>query len=151
MSWCDYADALDRLRPCGPIVWRPHPSNSQASVISRLLGETTQSNANIYQLLSHDHLSRVAAISSGGVVEARAFGKEGIHFMDRYAGIGLDGWRDAVPVVGHWLSPHFWSAVLAPLTDTRRHVPALPVEKDFLRRTVNCDWGFGWIDQVVAR
>jgi hypothetical protein len=151
VCWNDYGDALERLKRCGPIVWRPHPSAPQSGAITELLGEATQSNANIYQLLSHDHVRRVAAISSGGVVEARAFGKEGIHFMDRYAGIALEGWRDAAPVVGHWLSPHFWSAVLAPLVDTRRHVPTLTVEKDFLRRTVNCDWGFGWIDQVVVR
>jgi hypothetical protein len=151
VCWNDYRDALERLKPCGPVMWRPHPSNPHDSVISKFLGESTPSPANIYQLLSHDHVARVAAISSGGVIEARAFGKDGIHFMDRYAGISLEGWRDAVPVVGHWLSPHFWSAVLAPLTETRRHVPMLPVEKDFLRRTVNCDWGFGWIDQVVVR
>lgn len=151
VSWDDYGEALDRLKRCGPIVWRPHPSHAHSGAISERLGQATQSNANIYQLLSHDHVARVAAISSGGVVEARAFGKEGIHFMDRFSGISLEGWREAAPVVGHWLSPHFWSAVLAPLVDTRRHVPTLPVEKDFLRRTVNCDWGFGWIDQVVIR
>jgi hypothetical protein len=151
VNWDDYRNALDRLKRCGPIVWRPHPSNAQAGAISELLGEGTQSTANIYQLLSHDDLTGVAAISSGGVLEARAFGKEGIHFMDRYAGIALEGWRDAAPVVGHWLSPHFWSAVLAPFVETRRHVPTLTVEKDFFRRTVNCDWGFGWIDQVVIR
>ena len=151
VTWNDFRDALERLQRCGPVVWRPHPGNPHTAAISEQLGEAARSNANIYQLLSHDHLTRVAAISSGGVVEARAFGKDGIHFMDRYAGITLDGWRDAAPVVGHWLSPHFWSAVLAPLIDTRRHVPTLTVEKDFFRRTVNCDWGFGWIDQIVIR
>jgi hypothetical protein len=151
VNWDDYRDALERLKRCGPIVWRPHPGNPQTRAIIERLGEAGQSNANIYQLLSHDHVIRVAAISSGGVLEARAFGKDGIHFMDRYAGIALEGWRDGIPVIGHWLSPHFWSAVLAPLLDTRRHVPTLAVEKDFLRRTVNCDWGFGWIDQIVIR
>jgi hypothetical protein len=151
VCWDDFDRELDRLKCLGPILWRPHPNNAQPSAISRLLGDTLPSNANIYQLLSHDHLRRVAAISSGGVVEGRAFGKEGIQFLDRFAGITLEGWRDPVPVVGDWLSPHFWSAVMAPLLDTRRHVPTLSVEKDFLRRSVNWDWGFGWIDQVVVR
>ncbi len=150
-GWGDYLDALEALKRCGPMLWRPHPSNTERGVIGEVLTDAVESSANIYQLLSHDHLTRVAAISSGGVIEARAFGKQGIHFLDRYAGIDLEGWRDPAPVVGHWLSPHFWSAVLAPLIDTRRHVPTVPVEKDFLRRAVNCDWGFGWIDQVVVR
>jgi hypothetical protein len=151
VSWPDYLEQLQRLKKCGPMIWRPHPANEQPPGLAEVLGDAAQSNANIYQLLSHDHLVRVAAISSGGVIEARVFGKEGILFMDRYAGIRLDGWRDAIPVVGHWLSPHFWSRALLPLVDTRQQVPVLPVEKDFLRRTVNYDWGFGWIDQVVVR
>jgi hypothetical protein len=151
VCWNDYGDALEQLKRCGPVVWRPHPANAQTGAIAEILGDTAQTNANIYQLLSHDDVTRVAAISSGGVIEARAFGKEGIQFMNRYAGLTLERWDRPAPVVGHWLSPHFWSAVLAPLTDTRRHVPTLPVEKDFLRRSVNCDWGFGWIDQIVVR
>lgn len=151
VSWSDYFDQLERLKRCGPMIWRRHPSNTESPQIAAILGDAAQSNDNIYQLLSHDNLVRVAAISSGGVVEARAFGKEGIHFLDRYAGVRLDGWREGIPVIGDWLSPHFWSRVLLPLVDTHQHVPHLPVEKDFLRRTVNYDWGFGWIDQVVVR
>jgi hypothetical protein len=151
VGWPDYLEPLERLKKCGPMIWRPHPENSHATDMTAMLGDAVQSDANIYQLLSHDNLSRVAAISSGGVIEARAFGKEGVHFMDRYAGIQLEGWRDAIPVVGHWLSPHFWSRVLSPLIETEPHVPAVPIEKDFLRRTVNCDWGFSAIDQIVVR
>lgn len=153
VSWSDYQCELARLKACGPMIWRPHPNNVDANAhsIAELLGGADQSSANLYHLLSHDSLARVVAISSGGVVEARAFGKEGIHLMDRLAGIALDGWANAAPVVGDWLSPHFWSSVLTTLIDTRRDVPVLPVEKDFLRRATNWDWGFGWIDQVVVR
>ena len=56
VCWNDYGDALERLKRCGPIVWRPHPSNPQSDAISELLGEATQLQANIYQLLSHDHV-----------------------------------------------------------------------------------------------
>jgi hypothetical protein len=153
VSWDDYTCELARLKACGPMIWRPHPNNADATAhaIADLLGDARQSSANIYHLLAHDNLARVVAISSGGVVEARAFGKEGIHLMDRLAGVALGGWDNAAPVVGDWLSPHFWSTVLTPLIDTRLDVPVLPVEKDFLRRATNWDWGFGWIDQVVVR
>ena len=153
VGWSDFQAELGRLKAFGPIIWRPHPNNFDANspAIAELLGDAQQSGANIYHLLAHDNLARVVAISSGGVIEARAFGKEGIHLMDRWAGIGLDGWDHAAPVVGDWLSPHFWSAVLEPLIDTRVDVPVIPAEKDFLRRATNWDWGFGWIDQIVVR
>lgn len=153
VGWCDFQGELARLKASGPIIWRPHPNNVEANspAIAELLGDAQQSGANFYHMLAHDNLARVVAISSGGVIEARAFGKEGIHLMDRWAGIGLDGWDSAAPVIGDWLSPHFWSAVLQPLIDTRLDVPVIPPEKDLLRRATNWDWGFGWIDQIVVR
>jgi hypothetical protein len=151
VDWSDYADRLHTLKAGGPVIWRPHPGNSQPGLVADVLGADARTEANIYHLMSHDNLARVVAISSGGVVEARAFGKEGVHLLDRYAGIDLEGWARPVPVIGHWLSPHFWSAVLAPIIATERDSPTLPVEKDFLRRSVNCDWGFSWIDQLVIR
>lgn len=151
VTWSDYRDELQALARSGPIVWRPHPYGQNADEMTSLMGPTTCIDANIYRLLSHDHLAGVAAISSGGVIEARAFGKQGRHFLDRYAGIDLEGWSTPLPVVGHWLSPHFWSAALAPLVSARTQVPVVAPEKDFFRRSINCDWGFDSMDRVVAR
>jgi hypothetical protein len=150
VTWDDYRDQLVALKRQGPILWRAHPFYPPSPVIAEVLTEAVTTTANIYHLLSHDHLTRVAAISSGGVVEARAFGKHGIHFMDRNAGITAPGWSCPIPVISDWLSPHFWSRVLAPIADTRPDAPAFVPEKDFLRRSINCDWGFGWIDRVTA-
>lgn len=150
-TWTDYLHRLADLKTAGPVLWRPHPHNRTSDAIAEILGHDTKTTANFYQLVSHDHLTRVAAMSSGGVVEARAFGKDGVHFLDRYAGIELPDWGTPVTVEGHWVSPHFWSAVLAPVIDTRRDVPVVPPERNFLRRSLNNDWGFGWIDQVVER
>jgi hypothetical protein len=71
--------------------------------------------------------------------------------MDRSAGVELPGWARPVPVVGHWLSPHFFGAVLSGVIPTRRDVEVLPVERDVFRRANNTDWDIGWIDQVVER
>jgi prefoldin subunit 5 len=151
VTWEDYLEELAALTAQGPVLWRPHPYNPEREVLTEWLGTETQTSANFYHLLTDDRLQRVAAISSGGIVEARAFGKEGVLFLDRHAGITFPDWANPVPVVGHWLSPHFWSAVLAPLIETRREVPALEVERDFFRRASNVDWDFGWIDQIVDR
>jgi hypothetical protein len=149
--WDDYRDALDQIAAKGPVLWRPHPYHAiQAPPIRDVHHEPKLAGANFYQLLSHDHLAGVAAISSGGVVEARAFGKCGEHLLDRSAGIRFPQWGTPVPVLGHWLSPHFWSHVLAPLVPVRNDVPEVPVERNFFRRSINCDWDFGFMDRVVA-
>lgn len=150
VGWADYLPQVMEIRARGPVLWRSHPQHPHDGPLSGILGEACRTTANFYHLLAHDHLTGVAAISSGGVVEARAFGKIGTHLLDRLAGIRLPAWRSPVPVIGHWLSPHFWSAVLAPLLETRPGVPILPVEKNVLRRTINCDWEFSWIDQLVV-
>lgn len=151
VGWSDYRDHLAQLADRGPMLWRPHPGSPPGRSAADVMPGLRETYANFYQLLSDDRLARVVAISSGGVVEARAFGKEGVHFLDRRAGIAVEGWTTPVPVVGDWLSPHFWSAVLASIVPTNPGVPVVPAEKDFLRRSVNCDWGFGWIDQIVVR
>ena len=151
VTWSDYAEQVRALERQGPVVWRPHPYNPDTAVLVDILGHEAMRSENFYSLLTQDALVRVAAISSGGVVEARAFGKEGLHLMDRYAGIDVPGWTSPVPVIGHWLSPHFFSVVLAGAIDTRADVPKLPVERDSFRRANNTDWEFGWIDQVVER
>jgi hypothetical protein len=151
VAWDDYVDQVRTLEREGPVVWRPHPYNPDVALLEGMLGRGTKRSENFYSLLAQDALVRVAAISSGGVVEARAFGKDGLHFMDRCAGIDVQGWTTPVPVIGHWLSPHFFSAVLSGAIDTRRDVPELPLERDFVRRANNVDWDFGWIDQIVER
>ena len=149
--WEDYPEAMQELAERGPILWRPHPHHPvQMAPVSRVHQDARLASANFYHLLSHDNLAGVTAISSGGVVEALAFGKAGQHLLDRNAGITFPGWSSPVPVVGDWISPHFWSHILAPLVPTRFAAPVLPAEKDFFRRSMNCDWEFGWIDRVVA-
>lgn len=151
VTWSDYADQVMAFERQGPVVWRAHPYNPDTALLVDLLGRESMRSENFYSLLTQDALVRVAAISSGGVVEARAFGKQGVHLMDRYAGIDVPGWTTAVPVIGHWLSPHFFSVVLSGAIDTRTDVPKLPVERDSFRRANNTDWEYGWIDQVVER
>lgn len=151
VTWSDYVDDVRALQREGPVVWRPHPHNADPASIEALLGCDARVEANFYSLLAQDGLERVAAISSGGVVEARAFGKVGVHFMDRYAGIDVPGWGAPVPVIGHWVSPHFFSSVLSGVVATCPDAPTLPVERDFFRRANNTDWDFGWVDQVVER
>jgi hypothetical protein len=151
VAWSDYVEQVRELQREGPVVWRPHPYNADTSALAELLGFDAARQENFYSLLTQDALVRVAAVSSGGVIEARAFGKEGLHFMDRFEGVGVPGWAKPIPVVGHWLSPHFFSAVLSDVIETRTDVATLPVERDVFRRANNTDWDFGWIDQIVER
>jgi hypothetical protein len=151
VDWEDYRAELTALKQDGPVIWRAHPYRPDGGLLADILGADARTTTNFYQLVSDDRLARVVAISSGGVVEARAFGKAGVHFLDRYAGIELEGWANPTPVVGHWLSPHFWREILAPLAATRREVPEQPVVKNAFRSAIDADWDFGWIDQTVVR
>lgn len=150
VSWDDYGDVLASLRSGGPLLWRPHPHSLPHPVLEAAMRGVPKATDHFYRLLGTEAVREVVAISSGGVIEARHFGKTGRHLLDRYEGITVPGWRTLVPVVGHWVSPHFWRDVLRPLLPTRDDVPCVPCEKNFFRRSINCDWGFTWMDQVVA-
>ena len=150
-DWADHHEVLRELQRRGPVVWRPHPYAARPSALLEYLGAEAMTDANFYTLLCSDRLEAVVAISSGGVVEARAFGKRGLHLLERDYGHERDGWTTPLPVRGHWLSPHFWAAVLAPVIATDRGVPIVAPEPDVFRRANNTDWDYGWINQVVER
>lgn len=151
VTWADHLEYVATLRDAGPVLWRPHPYSRDASLLMDVLGPARMTSENFYALLTREGLATVTAISSGGVVEARAFGKRGVHLLDRDAALERDGWTASIPVIGHWLSPHFWSAVLAPAIVTAPAVPIVAPERDTFRRANNTDWDFGWIDQIVER
>jgi hypothetical protein len=150
-GWSDYHETLRNLQAAGPVIWRPHPYAGHQSALAEYFGAESMTDANFYALLCSDGLETVVAISSGGVVEARAFGKRGVQLLDRDSDRDRAGWTPPVPVLGQWLSPHFWSAVLESVIPTVRDVPIVIPEPHAFRRANNTDWDYGWIDQVVVR
>ncbi len=158
-----FADFLDKLFEVAQrhetVLYKPHPYEvnygASASVISRFKS-FRRTDANFYQLLSQPGLSSVYAISSGCVSEAPYFRKTGayfyqaLHSFDNHTTAGW-GLLPLVAVDQHWMTPGFWHDVLEPVTDVRSGKwPALAPRAHRIRRSMNADWGFMPLDDVVA-
>lgn len=160
LGFDDYVEALFALAERhGTVLYKPHPYQDghgrSAAVIGRFRSFRTVSH-NVYRLMSEPGLEAVYAISSGCVDEAGYFGKRGERFYRPEPDVDAGG-RDphgllaAVPVDQAWLEPRFWRDLLAPLVEVQPgDEPAPPYRPHRIRRSLNADWGFLAIDQVVA-
>ena len=161
MSLADHTDAIFELCDRHPLVlFKPHPYQDHRCPSRRVIesfGAIRVVNDNFYYLLSQEGVSDVYALSSGTVGEAPYFGRTGhafeeslYDFGDR-APAGLDA-GSCIPIGSEFLTPMFWSDVLGAVIDTRHHVPLGPEPSPSqLRRSLNADWDYGFMDVVVQR
>ena len=160
LSFADYLEPLFALAERhGSVLYKPHPYDDAHGRSAAVIGRFRSFRAvrdNVYRLMCEPGLEAVYAISSGCVDEARYFGKRGERFYRPGPDIGADGRDDhgllpAVPVDQAWLEPSFWRDVLVPLVEVLPGAePAPPCRPHRIRRSLNADWGFLAIDQVVA-
>jgi hypothetical protein len=141
------------------VLYKPHPyagiENNQK--ILRSYPTIQLSDANFYLLASQENVTDVYAISSGTCAEAPYFGKNGNYFyeplysFDSESAPSTDAISSPIPVAQDWLWPEFWQSVLSPVTKTLHSgLKAAPFRANRIRRTLNADWGFGTIDNVVT-
>jgi hypothetical protein len=160
LGFDDYVEALFALAERHRTVfYKAHPyedgSGRSAAVIERFRSFRRVCD-NVYRLMSEPGLEAVYAISSGCVSEARYFRKPGEHFYRPTHEVDDDGrdaygFFDAVPVDQAWLEPAFWRDLLAPLVEVLPGLEPVPANRPHrIRRSLNADWGFLAIDQVVA-
>lgn len=103
-----------------------------------------------YYLLADRRIEKVVSISSSVVHEARYFGKQAEWWHRPPITIGAE-YPDYASVLLEWVSPHFWSAALRPLMDTKpcdRVVYQEPRNK--IRDMMDSYWGYAHIDRVEA-
>ncbi len=160
LSFADYVEQLFEVaQNHETVLYKPHPYEvpygASAAVIARFKS-FRRTDANVYQLFSQPGLSAVYAISSGCVSEARYFHKKGqyfyraLHSFDAHTTADW-GLLPLVPVEQHWLTPDFWRDVLEPVAGVRTGSwPALAPRAHRIRRSMNADWGFMPVDDVVA-
>lgn len=139
------------------VLYRAHPyagdQDPSARAVARLPAIRPTSE-NFYQLLSQPELEGVVALNSSCLVEARAFGRWGENLVpylydfdaDQPARDGAPG--SPVPLSGGWIEPCFWQALLKG-EGAGSGVFADP-GPNVLRRSMNADWGYGFIEQVCA-
>jgi hypothetical protein len=161
LSFADYVEALFQVAERhAAVLYKPHPYADGHGPSEQVVGRFAsfgRTQTNVYRLLAQPELSAVYAISSGCVVEAGYFGKQGAHFYEplhAFDGGGVDphGLHRAVPVGQAWLEPAFWREILAPLVEVvPGHSSAPPFRAHRLRRSLNADWNFLEVDDVVMR
>ncbi|MCL4747062.1 MAG: hypothetical protein KJZ83_16835 [Burkholderiaceae bacterium] len=160
LSFADYVEELfDVAARHESVLYKPHPYEVQygesASVIARFKS-FRRTDANFYQLLSQPGLGAVYAISSGCVSEAPYFGKSGECFYQTLHSLEEHTTQDwgllaLVAVDQNWITPGFWRDVIEPLAEVRAgRWNTLPSRAHRIRRSLNADWGFMPVDDVVA-
>ena len=158
-------DHLTRLHalccdhPC--VLFKPHPYESEGSGARRAVGRLPaiiHTEANFYHLLAQPEIEGVVALNSSGLVEAKAFGRWSENLIAPLYAFDHDQppspAAPGTPVAQapDWIEPGFWQALLS-----GHSAPALARDSvqpvwtpNRLRRSMNADWGYGFIEKVLA-
>lgn len=150
------------------VLFKPHPygvgqDRSAQAVLAFPAIQTTQSN--FYHLVTQPQIEVVVALNSSGLHEARYFGKQAcsliapLHDFDAMQSPSAARPGDPVAQTQDWLNADFWvelarqgaqamhsnSTEFAPGTQT-----SLAQTPNLLRRSMNADWGYGFIERICA-
>lgn len=159
LSLADYTEKVLEISDKHPLVlFKPHPyqnANCPSRKIIEMIGTTKTVNHNFYYLLAQAGLTDVYAINSGTVTEANYFGLRGhalgdaLYSFDAKPPVnGVTG--DCVTIGKQFLEPSFWADILKDVVPVKSDLPAGPPHRpSLLRRSLNADWDYGYIDEVV--
>jgi len=153
----DHLGELHRLCTEHPLVlYKPHPYaayDPAAQTVLQQLPCIVRTSANFYHLLAQPELDTVVALNSSGLIEARAFGRRA-HQLVPFL---YDFDSSRAPAGGHpgspvalspaWNEPGFWRSMLAGDASTPTTPAWVP---NRLRRSMNADWGYQFMEQVCA-
>lgn len=140
------------------VLYKAHPlatgDNTAGNQAMKKLPTVQHTTINFYHLMCQSEVEHVVALNSSCLIEAPYFDKSSealIPFLYNFdegvpRGDGRPG--AAVPLNGNWIEPDFWRRVLTGESKTERPMEAAPANR--LRRTMNADWGYGFIEKVVA-
>lgn len=156
---------IDRLHqlcfqyPC--VLFKPHPyeaagTGARAAVVQ--LPVIIETQANFYHLLAQPEIEGVVALNSSGLFEAKAFGRWSDNLLPFLYDFESDHAPDAgavgapIALTPDWIDPGFWHALLSGAS-ARPVVPCAASSAwtpNRLRRSMNADWGYGFIEKVIA-
>ncbi len=107
------------------IYYKRHPkASNDKPVLDYLnsLGDVEIIDDNFYSLCARPDIKKVVSISSGGIIEAKYFGKEIqnlLHFsVNLQYGNDFDK-EKYINVYEHYFSLHFWADILSPIIETK--------------------------------
>lgn len=161
LTLADFKEKLAQIeKNHSTILFKPHPYQDaecpSRRAVEALKGVREVAH-NFYYLLSQEGLTDVYAINSGTVTEAKYFGRTGNMLGQSLYSFGeappsVNKTGDAVAIGLHFLEPAFWADILKSVTTVQTNLPQGPsVRSSLLRRSLNADWDYSYIDEVVQR
>ena len=161
-SLADHVESLHALCAEHPLVlYKPHPyagAHDPSHLAIGRLPAIELTRASFYHLIAQPEVELVAALNSSGLFEARFFGKQTRQFLPSLYDFDassppIDGKPGAlVALTGAWMQPEFWRLVLGS-GEGEVGAPTLPVappRSNQIRRSMNADWGYSFIEKVCA-
>lgn len=142
------------------ILFKPHPyqdSQCPSRLAVEALGGVQEVKHNFYYLLAQEGLSDVYAINSGTVTEAKYFGRSGTALGEPLYTFGVrppqdQHTGDAMVLGMDFLEPAFWADALKSVLPVNQNLPRGPqLRPSLLRRSLNADWDYNYIDEIVQR
>jgi hypothetical protein len=144
------------------IIYKPHPYDWSKELpweSPRILQRIKLAEDNFYQLISQPGVRKVFALNSSGLTEASLFGLNTQSLIPpRYAWArslqGSDALGGLIPQTPSWITALFWNRILndAPFDSSNvRFALVNQLDNNFFRKSMNADWGFSFIDQLVAQ
>jgi len=157
----DFQDKLAEISKNHPLVlFKPHPyqdANCPSRCAVEALGNVREVKNNFYYLMAQDGLTSVYAINSGTATEANYFGRKGYLLGEALYPFGVappanSRAGEVIPIGQEFLEPSFWSDILEPVVAVKQHLPPGPdARPSLLRRSLNADWDYSYIDAIVQR
>ncbi|WP_131604158.1 MULTISPECIES: hypothetical protein [Pectobacterium] len=162
-NFASFNECLERLHQLcfehPKVFFKPHPynltSDSKYNLI-KVLPVIVETNVNFYHLLSQPEIEGAIALNSSGLYESKVFGKRGdnlIPYLYDYNSKELPvdckvGYP--VPLNSLWTTSNFWSQLINENNNSFNGEISNVWFPNRLRRTMNADWGYGFINQLVV-
>lgn len=142
------------------ILYKRHPkATGDASILDyiKTLADVQIIDENFYSLISRHDIKKVIAISSGGLIEAKYFGKETQYLLHSSVnlqyGCDFDKYK-YINIFEHFFALHFWADVLNPVLNTTDYPASYSITgKNKLRNSRgNRDyWGYQDVDHEMVK
>lgn len=143
------------------ILYKRHPKASNDTPILdylKSLADVTIVDDNFYQMCSRPDIKKVVAISSGGLIEAKYFGKETESLLHPSVNLQYGSEFDKekyINVYEHIFSLHFWADILSPICETKDFPENIGFygQKNMLRnsRGYRDYWGYEDFDHEIIK
>lgn len=143
------------------IYYKRHPKASNDSPILeylKTLANVEITKDNFYSMCSRPDIKKVVAISSGGLIEAKYFGKETEHLLHPSVNLQYGNEFDKekyINIYEHFFSFHYWADILSPVIKTKDYPKELGFygSKNKLRnsRGFRDWWGYQDFDHEMLK